>query len=501
MSNDLYRSCCDLPYTKQANLDNHTFEATSQSLRSLSQQYDYSSILGTLSTIWPLEKALPFFERLNLASPSSHKIKTIATHYCRACVGGVARVQAQLMNLWVSMGYQVVLITEEGPNELDFPYPSSVKRVMLPPVNALPERLNALQKILTENHIDIYVNHAWLNSTVLWECMLTKLLHVPYIQHTHGCFACMYEFGSYGFLMPRIFRLCDIVIALSASAARFFQLYGCNAYEVQNPVPEDLLAIKQTAPLDAHHVLMVGRLSQEKFPIETIRIFELVHQKYPDAILDIVGGDEGNFQKAIIDYAAENHFADSIVFHGFQSQDEINTYYHTSDCMLFTSHMEGYPMVLLEAKAHGLPIVMYDLGYLTLVKDKKGVLLSPIGDIQTAADHIIALFDDKELRTTLGKASRESFEHFAAYDLAGTWKEIFALSAGCSPAKVSSAYYDSGKVPEADRFLFPLLLDEIQKNEKNILKGSLDYKIGHKLLVFPRFVFHRLLRILRSIRK
>ena len=51
-------------------------------------------------------------------------------------------------------------------------------------------------------------------------------------------------------------------------------------------------------------------------------------------------------------------------------------------------------MVVLETKAYGISIVMYDLPYLALTRDKKGVLSSEISDLGTMADNIVKLLND-----------------------------------------------------------------------------------------------------------
>ena len=85
-------------------------------------------------------------------------------------------------------------------------------------------------------------------------------------------------------------------------------------------------------------------------------------------------------------------------------------FYHNCACELFTSKMEGYPMVVLETKAYGIPIVMYDLPYLALTRDKKGVLSSEISDLGTMADNIVKLLNDNNCRISQGSEARKSFE-------------------------------------------------------------------------------------------
>lgn len=480
------RAVSGLNYTGAAYLSDEVFERTLSELNGIFETYGYAGTFAELYAQWPVRKALPFFERMKPQMRKPGEIRTVATIYHRGYNGGIERVQAQLMSLWVEMGYHVVFFAEEAENPLDFPYPDTVKRILIPRADRIPERFAALEKGIREENVDVLVNHNWGNSAVLWEDMLANLLGASYINYIHAFFAWAIPCGIHAIYIPRICRMCDAVVALSETNARFFQLCGCNTYLVENPVPEDLYQAAECAPLASRHVLLIGRISAEKYPMEAMRVFKRVHDAFPDAVLDVVGADNGNNVEAMTQYCTENDLLDAVVFHGPQNHDAANRFFHDSACMLFTSKMEGYPMVLLEAKAHGLPVAMYDLSFLTLVKGRKGILTAPVGDIDGVAENVIRLLGDDEFRRECGRAAREDFELHAAYDLRQAWTDIFAL---CRREKVvSQAWYDPADVPEADRVIEPMLLEAVEKAYENLLNQSLDYRIGSKVLRLPRAI-------------
>ena len=508
LEKSLSKSCEDLAYSKANNLTNEIYEETLFNLEQLLHDYSYSQVLGELSNQWSLEKAVIFFEKLNLKMSAHqknihHKVQTIGTHYYRAYNGGIERVQAQLINLWISMGYKVVLFTEEKENELDYPYPNSVKRIIIPSSSKIVERLDALHKHVIKEHVDFYVNHHWCNSSVLWECMLMKMINVPYAQYVHGHFSWAFSSGKKVLCTPRIFKLCDIVLSLSETNARFYQLCGCNSYIVQNPVPTDLAITTQNdiSDLSSNHILLIGRLSVEKRPMDALRIFHLVHKKQPNAILDIIGCDEGNFVEKINKYCTANNLTDSVIYHGMKKQSDIAKFYRKSSLLLFTSEMEGYPMVLLESKAYGLPIVMYELPYLSLTKDGKGILTAPVGDITHMAEHIISLLENTNYRKAYGIASRESFELLNSYDLQQAWENIISVCSYKNTTINCPAYFNPNNLSMADQYIIPSLFTMIEKGYDNILLSDFDHKIGHLILIIPRFVVKLLQRLKRKLKK
>ena len=502
---DLDKLCRKIPYTKSKILTDEIYDQSANTLKELWARFGYSDVLGKLSEIWPSWKAIPFFEKYtlsisrNLSRPAdSHKV--IATYYKRIYNGGVERVLAQLMNLWVyEMGYRVILFTEEPENKLDFSYPPSVKRVIIPTADRMQERLFIIQRTCIDEGVNLYINHMWHHESVLWELLLLKMIHIPFAVYVHGNFSSFIWKSKHGLYQPELFKMCDVVLSLSETNARFFQLCGCKSYMVQNPIPEDLSNNTVVSSLSSNHVLMIGRLSAEKHPMDCLNIFKLVHDSVPDAILDIVGGDDnGNYYTSQMNiFVKENNLDSCVIFHGKKKQTEIAEFYKKSSCVILTSEMEGYGMVILEAKAYGLPLVMYELPYLTLVKDGRGILNAKQGDIQTMADNLIKVLSDDSLRFKLGKEARESFESFKAYDLAGAWENVISIATEGKPHHEDKAYFNPEDTFDADEFVVPMLLDAMKKEYDNMF---CEYRIGKKLLQYPRMAKAIIMKIKRTLK-
>lgn len=501
-SQTLYQLCKELPYSKENELSDEIFNETKMSLNQLLSQYGYAYVLGQLATIWSLDKAIKFFSKLKLITNKKGEIKTIATNCIRAYHGGIERVNAQLMTLWIQMGYKVVLFTEEAENILDYPYPSTVKRLIIPPATNLTERLATIQKYCIDEKVDLFVNHTWWELSVLWECMMLKMMHIPYIQYVHGHFSHFLGFSKNYLCQPQVFKLCDIVLSLSETNARFYQLCGCNSYIVQNPIPEDLSNSNALSNLDSKHILWVGRLEPDKNPMDALKIFRLVHKQQSDVILDIVGGSEdggGELISNLKSYVLKYNLQNNVIFHGKKEQSEIEGFYLKAFCVLFTSEMEGYPMVVLESKAYGLPLVMYELPYLTLCKDGKGILTAPIGNIEQMADHILYLLENDSYRRSVGQSARESFDIFNANNLADTWNNIIKLCSSDKREIDDLSYFNPANVNYADRLIEPALLESVKNGYNSVLINNIDYKIGHKILKFPRAIVNLIREVRREI--
>lgn len=477
---NLREKCAQLPYSLTSRVDRTTIDKTQADIQMLEEQYGCPEVFGTLAKLWSIEKTAYYFERIRNESNTIHNIKTIATSFYRAYDGGTERVNAELMNLWTRMGLNVILLTEEPENSLDFAYPDSVKRYQIPSYKELSKRLDSIERICREEHVDLFVNHNWNNPLFIWECAMLKNMQIAYVQYCHAHFSWTMGQGRDGLFQTKPMQYCDLVIAISESNARFYQMSGCNTYLVKNPVPSDLLDVTP-ATLESNRVLMVGRLSWEKYPLEALEIIKIVHEERPDILFDIVGS--GDLEPSAREYAQENGLDDVVFFHGKKSEREIADFYRQSACELFTSKMEGYPMVVLETKAYGIPVVMYNLPYLSLVKDGKGIVTAEPGDVSEMANHVIRILDDYDYRKKLGSQARESFDMLLGYDLEQQWQNILSIVSGESTD--SSNYYSQKTVLEADKYIVPFMLEQMKKSYDSLLESSVNYRVGKKVLYIP----------------
>lgn len=480
---------------------------TINNLFQLFDDYGYAGVLAALSSTRTIAQTLDLFEKIEWNKDNPKEIKTIGTHYSRMYNGGIEMVLANLMRLWVNMGYRVVLFTDEEANNLDYPYPSEVKRIVISPVNDMLNRLLKLEKSILEEEIDVFVNHAWLNRNVIYENILCRLLHIPYIVHIHGLYTAICESGNYCYDSYRVFRQCSLVISMTEVNAKYYQMCGCKSYLVQNPIPDKLQNI-DISEFDKRcgnkHILWIGRIAGGKRIEDAIECFRLVKNDVSDAVLDVVGTGDLEYIRRIKELCARYQLGDSVIFHGYKK--DTTKYYMNSALMLMTSEREGYSIVLLESKAYGLPCVMYSLPYLTLVKDKKGILTTNIGNISKLAEHVVTILRDDEMRKKLSSESRESFEVLKTYNLQAVWKEIFAFSQGNQTVETSERYYDPNVVPESETEMLPMLMDEYKSSEQQMIESMIasfesnhDYKVGHMILKFPRVVLRGLRRLKQSL--
>jgi glycosyltransferase involved in cell wall biosynthesis len=146
-------------------------------------------------------------------------------------------------------------------------------------------------------------------------------------------------------------------------------------------------------------LLSVGRLDPEKNPLLLPAIVERLVKEHADRDwrLTIVG--DGPLEQQTKEHAEQLGVSDRIDFAGYIPYGAgLEDLYLQSDVFLHVSHTEGLPQVLIEAMAAGLPIVATDVGGVAAAVDPAGVPLVPPDDAGAAADALVLITADDELR-------------------------------------------------------------------------------------------------------
>lgn len=79
----------------------------------------------------------------------------------------------------------------------------------------------------------------------------------------------------------------------------------------------------------------------------------------------------------------------------------------------------------MESKIRGIPIVMYELPWLELLRDGKGYVAVEQGNTKAAATEIVKLLCEEEWRKRMAVDSRKSIEFFMTQDVYLKWKQVF----------------------------------------------------------------------------
>ncbi len=152
-------------------------------------------------------------------------------------------------------------------------------------------------------------------------------------------------------------------------------------------------------PASGMTVLSVGRLDEEKNPLLLADVLALLNERDQRWRLVVCG--EGDLAPALATRLQDLGVADRAELRGYVPMGEaLLNLYRSSHAMLHVSWTEGFPQVLVEAFATGLPVVATAVGGVRAgVGD--AALLVPPGDANAAATALTRVAEDPELRAQL----------------------------------------------------------------------------------------------------
>jgi glycosyltransferase involved in cell wall biosynthesis len=153
-------------------------------------------------------------------------------------------------------------------------------------------------------------------------------------------------------------------------------------------------------------VLTVGRIVPNKRLEDVIKSFALYQRhRAPEASLVVVGSDAGfeNYRRAL-DLLVARVGVEGVVFTGPTSQEDRDAWYDRADVYLSMSVHEGFCLPLIEALAHGVPVVARDTGAMPETLGGAGVVVDGT-DLPLVAEALHELASSPSTRRALFDAA------------------------------------------------------------------------------------------------
>ena len=254
-----------------------------------------------------------------------------------------------------------------------------------------------------------------------------KILGIPYIAWGRGTDVYIPN-GLFDRLSaPSILKNADAVLALTADMKR----------EMQNICERDVIVVPNGVKLkvfqktsgskiedNAKTIIYVGRLQPVKGVQYLIEAMIAVQREIPDINLVIVG--DGEERSKLEKLAKELDLTGCIQFVGKVPQEEIPSMLHQSDIFVLPSLSEGFPNVIIEAMAAGLPIVASKIGGIPeIVEDEINGYLVSTKKPDEIADKILVLLQNDDIRVRMANNNVEKAEMYTLTKVADKVEEIY----------------------------------------------------------------------------
>ncbi|MET8243701.1 glycosyltransferase family 4 protein [Streptomyces sp. NPDC005202] len=357
-------------------------------------------------------------------------------------LGGVGRWQAQMAKLLAGRGHRVRLVGiapanhpmdlgEDPPFETVTLYarrpPGRPKpRRLLGPVDpavrrheahmrAAADRLSALFRAARPGAM-IVVTQVW---AMEWVALADTAGH-RVIGMTHESFDTARKSSRFQ-RVKRHYKNVDRMLALTQEDADRWVGEGMNNVGfMPNPLP---IVPVTPSPRTEKVVASIGRLSHEKGVDLLLDAWAEAAPKEPGWTLRIYG--RGEAEEVLKRQCTELGLDDSVDFAG--QTDDVPGALRASSVFVQSSRGEGFPLVLLEAMACGVPCVAFDCapGVREIVTHYEDGLLARPGNTSELARHLVRLMSDEQLRDSMGDQALRNVQRFDPDVITSRWEELF----------------------------------------------------------------------------
>lgn len=260
----------------------------------------------------------------------------------------------------------------------------------------------------------------WRKAFLLW---VARRFRVATVFHLHG--GGFEAFAGHGFGGPvlrgcirRTLESSDVVIVLSERWAAWVSAFAPRSRirVIGNPVRcvrTASLSTRRVRPTGyGGRVLFLGMICQAKGTFDLLRAWAQARPRIGGWRLVICGNGEA---EPLFTEAARLGMRDDIEYLGWVTGDDKERELAAADIFVLPSYVEGMPMAVLEAMAHGVAVITTPVGGVPDMMEpgRHGLWVEP-GNIQALAGCLERLAHCPELRAKLGEAARHHvLEHYS----------------------------------------------------------------------------------------
>lgn len=342
--------------------------------------------------------------------------------------GGAERVGATLANAWAEQGHEVILVPtfSKGNGESFYPIEQKVRVHWLSqdlPQNKLLSRVFKpwyLRRLMKAEQADVMVS--FLTNVNIMSIAANLGLGIPLIvsERSHP----LYQKISSNLKTMRkhLYPRADVVMVQTQEAAQDLKKILPLLKDVvvmPNPLPAEL--VKEAPNTQApKRVVAMGRLVASKQFDLLIHLFSQASKQMPDWTLHIYG--DGSEREKLNSLIKSLNKTECIFLEG--KTDRPWAQMRQAQVFAMTSKLEGFPNVMLEAMAVGLPVVAFDCpsGPRDISANGERAKLIPLGQDKLFGKALSQLMSDAALRENLAQAGQDYvFTHYHQAQVLQQW--------------------------------------------------------------------------------
>lgn len=280
--------------------------------------------------------------------------------------------------------------------------------------------VKAIKKLMIKEQVDVLIEAEVYNR--LFTTLALKNIKTKVITWEHFNYFVTLNRKERKFARWLAAKYSDAIVTLTEKdKLNYLKNLNCNAL-VKNIANTLVYYPKEFSKLESKKVLAVGRLNYQKGFDVLIEIWNKSYMKEKGWMLEIVGDgeDREKLERKIEQYNLQS----SIIL--TPATNQIQEKYLQSNLYVMTSRFEGFPMVLIEALAFGLPAISFDCqtGPSELIHDGENGYLIEDNNIDMFVDRLNALSLDNAKIKCMGSNATESIKDLDIKYISKKWIDL-----------------------------------------------------------------------------
>ena len=340
--------------------------------------------------------------------------------------GGTERVTSMIANGLAERNFMVDIVTCRGSDESFFLLQKQVRVFslhsdkILNPIFRMIHNCKCLWKIAKKRNYNVVI-----------AVDISLYLYLFPLQFAKKCKCIAWEHFNYYISSSRYTKIArhlavkyaDYVIVLGKNDLKSYRQYYPKTKKliyIYNPVTFEKSNLEN---VDAHRIIAVGRLVEQKGFDLLIEAWKIIERKNPDDdwVLDIYG--EGEMENELWE-KIKKYRLKRCYLKGYAEDIEIEM--KNSSFFALSSRYEGFGLVLIEAQSKGLPCVSFNCkeGPAEIIDDGVNGFLAEEGNIRDLAQKLQTLMYDDVLRRSFSRNAHKDLERFNKKVVIEKWVNV-----------------------------------------------------------------------------
>jgi glycosyltransferase involved in cell wall biosynthesis len=279
-----------------------------------------------------------------------------------------------------------------------------------------------LNKYIRKNKIDVLINvDILLGSFSLPLVVLAPKLKQVYWEH----FSSKYNIGSKktDLLRKWALRFGKAYVALTPQDVLEFEgliSKHCRVTNIPNICSTQVVEWNYNS--ETKKIVSLGHLNNVKGFDMAALVAKKVFEKHPDWTWEVYG--DGPEEEKIRKIVLENNLQNNFILKG--RTNDLAAVYKDAALMVLTSRTEGFGLVLIEAQAHNLPTVAFDVPFgprNIIANGQNGYLIEPF-DLNKMASKICELIENPDVLKEFSQNASKDVWKYSAQNVATRWENL-----------------------------------------------------------------------------